>query len=76
MTKDEFEKNKDKMIPFECENGSTYMAFNNSCVFCKNCEIFWDYTNGPYKFICSVCGEPENYGMSGNCRLFERDDNR
>lgn len=71
MTKDEYEKNKDKMSPFECENGHTYMAFNNSCVFCKHCDILWDYTNGPYMFLCSAGGKPERCGLCGDCKFFE-----
>lgn len=71
MTKEEYEKNKDNMSPFKCENGHIYMAFNNSCVFCKHCDLFWDYTNGPYMFLCDVDGNPEIYGLSGKCELYE-----
>lgn len=71
MTDEEYEKNKGKMSPFECENGRTYMAFNDSCVFCKHCDVIWDYENGPYLFLCSAGGKPEEYGMSGGCKLFE-----
>ena len=60
MTKEEYEKNKRSMKPWRCDNGHTYMAFKNSCVFCEHCHVFWDYTSGPYLFLCdTICNCPE-----------------
>lgn len=73
MTKEEYEKHKDKMSPFKCENGHTYMAFNHSCFFCKHCDLFWDYTNGPYAASCDVGGSPVTDGLSGDCKLYEQE---
>ena len=73
MTKAEYEKNWYKMAPFKCENGRVYMAFKKSCVFCENCDLFWDYTNGPYMFLCRVNGDPEEKGLSGECELFQKE---
>lgn len=45
---------------FECENGKTYLLPENHCAFCKHCpDIFFDYTNGPYLFICDLGKEYE-----------------
>ena len=27
---------------------------DKDCIFCKHCEFFWDYTNGPYMFFCDL----------------------
>ena len=41
---------------FECANGRTYLLPENHCAFCEYCtDIFFDYTNGPYMFICELC---------------------
>lgn len=47
-----------------------------SCVFCKNCtDVFWDYTNGPYAFICEKDKKYEKEliekGYIGECEEFE-----
>jgi hypothetical protein len=39
---------------YECPNGRTYAAHQKSCIFCRHCDIIWDYTNGPYMFTCSA----------------------
>lgn len=43
------------------------------CIFCDHCDVFWDYTNGPYMLICGKqcpevdCAEtPEEH----TCELF------
>jgi hypothetical protein len=59
------------MRPFKCDNGHIYMAFNHSCVFCEHCDLFWDYTNGPYMFLCDVDGAPEKDGLAGDCERYE-----
>ena len=70
MTKEEYEKNKENMTPWVCENDHVYMAFKDSCVFCKYHDVFWDYTNGPYLVLCNADKNTET-GMSGKCDFFE-----
>lgn len=65
---------KDYVMPgykkWECQNGRTYCAKENSCLFCAHCtDIFWDYTNGPYMFICERDQDIEN-GFEGKCKYF------
>lgn len=56
--------------PFKCENGKNYIFPEEHCVFCKYCtDIFWDYTNGPYMFICDVDG-----GKYTTCGKFEEEE--
>jgi hypothetical protein len=71
MNKAEYEQNKERMVPFECENGRTYMVFRGSCFVCRNGDLFWDYTNGPYLCLCSAGGDPQGSGMAGECGLYE-----
>ena len=55
--------------------GLTLMVHNDKdCIFCDHSNVFWDYTNGPYMFICdmnrSECSEaktPEDH----TCPMFE-----
>ena len=64
---------------FECENGKTYEAHKRSCLFCKHCtDIFYDYTNGPYMFICGFeCDldmkEAKYKSFKGLCPKFEKE---
>lgn len=38
---------------YKSGNGLIYRMPKNHCVFCEHCtDIFYDYTNGPYMFIC------------------------
>lgn len=40
---------------FEMEDGRKFGAHKKSCLFCKHLtDIFYDYTNGPYMFICEL----------------------
>ena len=71
MTKEEYEKNKVNMSPWMCNNGDVYMVFKNSCFFCKHCDVFWDYTNGPYAVLCNADCNTE-HGLSGHCENFKR----
>jgi len=58
---------------FRCENGSDYLAYENSCLFCNNCtDIFYDYTHGPYLMICDLDCNTQN-GMAGQCCWFKDD---
>lgn len=70
MKKEEYEKNKENMTPWMCDNDHVYMAFKNSCVFCEHCDVFWDYTNGPYLFLCDADCNTE-HGLSGQCEIFK-----
>lgn len=54
-------------------------AHCKSCFFCDHCkDIFWDYSNGPYLFLCDEkFGENDviRKGLSGNCNSFKEGDN-
>ncbi|MCQ2053078.1 MAG: hypothetical protein MJZ03_04000 [archaeon] len=39
---------------YNCANGHTYGAPANYCWFCKHCDIFWDYSNGPWGVMCDI----------------------
>lgn len=55
--------------PFNCENGKTYLMPDTSCVFCNHCtDIFYDYTNGPYMFLCE-----KGHGDFETCNEFEEE---
>ena len=44
-----------KTKEFKCENGKTYLLPENHCAFCEHCaDVFYDYTNGPYMFLCNA----------------------
>ena len=59
-----------KTKPFRCENGKTYSMPENHCVFCKHCDdVFYDYTNGPYMFLCK-----NNQGNLESCTEFEAEE--
>ena len=55
---------KMELKPFKCDNGCVYKVPKNHCVFCDHCtDIFYDYTNGPYMFICELdCVDFETCG--------------
>ena len=57
------------MKEFKCENGKTYLFSSNHCVFCEHCtDIFYDYTHGPYMYICELQKKYVN-----NCDKFEKE---
>ena len=69
------------MVQFKSDNPSwtreyecDYYKCNvhpKSCLFCIQCEdVFFDYTHGPYMFICNK-GQDTDMGMNGKCKLFE-----
>lgn len=47
---------------------------DKDCIFCKYCNFIWDYTNGPYMFLCdrgrSECSEAKT-SEEHTCKLFE-----
>ena len=57
------------MVDFMCDNGMVYQFPDRHCSSCANCsDVFYDYTNGPYLFICNI-GEQYESG----CRLYKED---
>lgn len=51
----------------------TVKAHPKSCFFCQHLtDIFYDYTNGPYGFVCNLEGDIET-GMRGVCQGFEEE---
>ena len=41
------------------------------CCFCEHCnDIFWDFTNGPYMFLCDL---EKDYDNEKGCDFFEQD---
>lgn len=57
---------------YECEYYKVTVP-DKSCLFCSNCtDVFWDYTNGPYMFLCDVGADTED-GMRGNCISFNEE---
>lgn len=60
------------MKEYKCEYYSVQKA-ENSCFFCQHCtDIFFDYTNGPYMFICDEDADTIK-GCDGQCKLFKED---
>ena len=58
-----------KHKPFECANGKSYMFPEKHCVFCEHCtDIWYDYTNGPYMFLCT-----KNCDGYETCNSFEEE---
>ena len=57
-------------------HGSDYQvrAHKRSCFFCQRCtDIFWDYTHGPYMFVCAIDEDGEmvwEKGLQGTCDGF------
>ena len=50
------------------------VAHKHSCFFCKNCtDIFYDYTHGPYMFLC-IEGQETTNGLKGKCCSFMEDE--
>lgn len=57
-------KETHKYKEFECADGKVYKFPENHCAFCEHCtDVFWDYTNGPYSFLCELgCAGYETCG--------------
>ena len=59
---------------FYCDNGHTYECKASCCLFCDHCDdIFYDYTNGPYMWICDLEKDTEA-GAKGECGYFKEED--
>lgn len=49
-------------------------APEKSCLFCDHMtDVFWDYTNGPYCFICDIKRDT-SAGYCGECPHFKEGD--
>jgi len=61
---------------YECEYYKCD-AHPRGCFFCKHCtDVFFDYTSGPYMFICDKHDgehDPTAKGICGKCKMFEED---
>lgn len=56
------------------ETGGVYNFPTTHCAFCKHCgDLFWDYTNGPYMFMCDKDCELTITETSCTCECFEDD---
>ena len=63
---------KGQTKPYKLEHGITYLMPVNHCVFCKHCtDIFYDYSNGPYMFMCDLGLNPEITEDICKCPKFE-----
>lgn len=62
-------KKKD-CVPFECDNGHTYLVPPKSCYVCGHCDIWWDFTHGPYMFACDKDKDTEK-ALEGMCESWE-----
>ena len=57
---------------YVCEKYKCYVH-PRACLFCDHCtDIFFDYDNGPYMFICEGSHDTEK-GMNGNCEHFKEE---
>ncbi len=56
---------------FKCDNGKQYVCRSNACPFCKYCTMVYDYTHGPYLFLCDKNGDVSK-AFEGKCKLYER----
>lgn len=46
---------KDGYRLFFADDGWVYEYPEKHCAFCKHCkDFFFDYTNGPYMFLCDL----------------------
>lgn len=64
------EQNKEKTRVFKCGNGFSYKMPEHHCVFCDHCtDLFYDFANGPYLFICDL-----GHDDFETCGKFESED--
>ncbi len=61
-----------EMRRYECEYYSVD-APARSCLFCEHCtDVFWDYTNGPYMFLCDANADVEA-ALANRCGSFKEE---
>jgi len=66
-------KSENMTRTYSCEY-YTVKAYPMSCFFCRHCtDIFFDYTHGPYMFMCELDLDVD-LGLQGKCDGFEEDD--
>ena len=56
--------------------GYIVLAHPKSCFFCEHCtEIIYDFSNGPYRFVCNIEFEPSHIdmGLKGMCSKFKEE---
>lgn len=67
---------------YQLTPGFAIGAHKHSCLFCQYCtDLFWDYTNGPYMFLCEFDdtdlheAKEHDPGLSfkGECPAFEEE---
>lgn len=64
---------EDAAKTYECEYYKV-TAHKNSCFFCKRCtDIWWDYTNGPYMWLCTKEVDVEAEFFRTGCQEFEEE---
>lgn len=69
-------KYHDKYIEYECDNGKYYGVQLPHCLACKyNTFVFYDYTGGPYSFLCKLNMETKLQKDGCYCLKFEPDEN-
>lgn len=62
------------MKKFSCPE-YTVFAPEKCCLFCSyNSDVFYDYTNGPYMFLCNE-GDGELVWGIKECSKFKEDEN-
>ena len=70
---------KENLKKYAPEDAS-YVVYTlpNTCYFCKYLtDIWWDYSNGPYMFLCEKSGSENDLtdkGLIGKCEYFESDE--
>jgi hypothetical protein len=77
IERDLFEHPDRRRFDWVTEFGSlrTGLFPKKHCLFCAHCtDWFWDYTSGPYAYICELKEADPNYGDAGTCWYFEEDD--
>ena len=69
-------RRKDFTKIYECDEYKCD-AHPRGCLFCQHCtDVWWDYTNGPYMFMCELQTEehdPTAHGIYGECKHFNHD---
>lgn len=62
---------------YEMQDGRKFGAHEHSCLFCKHLtDIYWDYTHGPYLFICELIKKDSDWdridqAFEGKCGHWE-----
>lgn len=61
---------------YECDDYRC-MGHPQGCMFCEHLtDVWWDYSHGPYMFLCELGTEdtdPTQKGIIGQCEHFKED---